>query len=167
MNPKRKFYELLTRYYCPFLPAKGKGVTIRGKIYSTLLKQCGKNLKISSNVNIFSPETLSVGNNVYIGFNTYLGAGEIILEDEVVIGPFGSITAGNHMFRNGSVIGGGYKYGKVIIGKGSWIGAHVCLTADVRIGRGCLIAAGAVVTKNVPDYTVAGGIPAKYIKDNK
>lgn len=167
MKLKKKIYEFLTRFYCPFLPSKGKGLLKRGSIYAKLLKHSGKNLKISSGVNFFSPENVKVGKDVFIGFSSYLGAGEITLEDEVVIGPFCSITAGNHLFKNGSVIGGGYEFGKIVIGKGSWLCAHVCVTSGVTIGKGCLISAGSVVTKDVPDFTVVGGVPAKYIKNNK
>ena len=131
-----------------------------------LLKACGKNLKLAPAVNIYNPSRLSVGRHVYIGFNTYIGDGDITLEDEVVIGPFCSITGGNHLFREGSVRFGGYEYHPVQIGAGSWLGSHVSVLAGVTIGKGCLIASGAVVTKDVPDGMIVGGVPAKIIKEN-
>ncbi len=52
----------------------------------------------------------------------------------------------------------------VKIGSGSWIGAHVCIIGNVKIGKHCVIGAGAVVNKDIPDYSVAVGVPAKIIK---
>jgi acetyltransferase-like isoleucine patch superfamily enzyme len=50
------------------------------------------------------------------------------------------------------------------LGRGSWIAAHAVATKGVRIGRGALLAANSVATANVPDFTVAGGVPARTIK---
>lgn len=50
------------------------------------------------------------------------------------------------------------------IGDGSWIGTHVAIIGDVHIGKNCVIGANSVVTKDIPDYSVAVGIPAKIIK---
>jgi acetyltransferase-like isoleucine patch superfamily enzyme len=51
-----------------------------------------------------------------------------------------------------------------IIGDGSWIGANAVITAGVQIGRNVVVAGGSVVTKNVPDYAVVGGNPARVLK---
>lgn len=53
---------------------------------------------------------------------------------------------------------------KVIIGEGSWLGTNVVVVGKVRIGKHCVIGANSVVTKDIPDYSVAAGIPAKVIK---
>jgi maltose O-acetyltransferase len=162
----KKNLSTLIRVFTEPLPTYGWGISCRGKLMTPLLKYCGKNLKLAPSVNIYNPSRLSVGHNVYIGFNTYIGDGDISLEDEVVIGPFCSITGGNHLFREGSVRFGGYAYHQVKIGAGSWLGSHVSILAGVTIGKGCLIASGAVVTKDVPDGIIAGGVPAKIIKEN-
>lgn len=52
----------------------------------------------------------------------------------------------------------------VVIGDDVWIGTRVIILPGVKIGNGVIIAAGAVVTKDIPDYAVAGGVPAKVIK---
>ena len=148
------------------LPSFSWGIGLRGFLYSCIISKCGKNLKVSSQVNIHNPESLNIGDNVFIGFNSYLGNGSIVLQDEVTLGPFVTMTAGTHLFKNGSVRFGGYKTGKIIIGKGSWIGAHSTITSGVTIGKGCLIAAGSVVTKDVEDFSVVAGVPAKFIKEN-
>lgn len=61
--------------------------------------------------------------------------------------------------------GSGYVLKKTIIEKGTLISAHCCVLAGTKIGEGAVIGAGAVVTKDIPPYTIAGGVPAKVIKE--
>jgi maltose O-acetyltransferase len=149
----------------PF-PNFGRGLNFRGWLYSKVILNCGKRFKIAPLVNIYNPSKVNIGNDVYIGYSTYIGDGDIILSDEVVIGPFCSVTAGNHLFRNNSVRFGGYEYKPIVIGKGTWLGANVNVLAGVTIGSGCLIAAGSVVTCDIPDNSVAVGAPARVIAEN-
>ena len=51
------------------------------------------------------------------------------------------------------------------IGKGTWLGMNVVVTAGVSIGQGCIVGANATVTKDLPDHILAGGVPAKVIKE--
>jgi maltose O-acetyltransferase len=142
------------------------GARARGKLYEPYLLECGKNFKIAAQAFIYNPNKLSVGDNVYIGFNTYLGEGAITLKDEVIIGPFVSITASDHLIKNGSYRFGGFAEDPIVIGKGTWLAGHVCITAGVHIGDACLVAAGAVVTKSFPDGVIIGGVPAREIEKN-
>ena len=146
-----------------FIPDGPDGDRKRGRLYEPYLKSFGENLKVGSQAFIFNPNGLSVGNHVYIGFNSYLGQGEIELMDEVLIGNFVSITASNHLIKNGSFRFGGYHAEKIKIGRGTWIGAGASITAGVSIGASCLIASGAVVTKNFDDKLIIGGVPSKVI----
>lgn len=145
-------------------PANKKYIRWRGKLAERVIKECDGNLKLSSRVNIYSPDKFSVGKNVYIGYNSYLGGGNIRLEDEVLVGPFCSIVAGNHTMENQSYRFGKYDFGTIKIGAGAWLGSHVVITNNVTIGKGSLIAAGSVVTKDIPDFVIAAGSPAKVIK---
>ena len=146
------------------LPGIGRAVVVRGWLARTALKRCGRKLKISSNVSIFNPQNVTVGNDVYIGPNCYFGGGEIVLEDEVNIGPFVTMAAGNHTMRDGSYRFGPYQYGRIHVGRGTWLCANSVITSGVTIGKGCVVAAGSVVMKDVPDYSVVCGVPAKLIK---
>jgi maltose O-acetyltransferase len=146
------------------LPGFGRAVVVRGWLARTALKRCGKQLRISSNVNIFNPQNMTVGDNVYIGPSCYFGGGEIVLEDEVNIGPFVTVAAGKHTMRDGSYRFGPYEYGRIHVGRGTWLCASTVITSGVTIGKGCLVAAGSVVTKDVPDYSMVGGVPAKLIE---
>ena len=57
-----------------------------------------------------------------------------------------------------------YTYGRVIVKKNAWLGMNVTICPGVTIGENAVVAAGAVVTKDVPDHAVVGGVPAKVIK---
>jgi maltose O-acetyltransferase len=135
----------------------------RGKLYEPYLKSYGENFKVATQAFIFNPNGLVAGSHVYIGFNSYLGEGEIVLEDEVLIGNFVSITASNDLIKGYSFRFGGYKAEKIIIGKGSWLGANSCINAGVQLGKCCLVASGGVVTKSFEDCKIIGGVPAKVI----
>lgn len=160
---KQVLYSLLNNIL-NILPPHGKSLSFRGSITSKFLHGCGNNLKMSSGVKIYNTDNLVVGNNVYIGLNCYIGGGKVFLDDEVIIGPFCSIVAGNHTLDNNSYRFGKYDYGTISIGRGTWLGSHCVITNNVTIGKGCLIAAGSVVTKNIEDYSIVGGVPAKLLK---
>lgn len=146
-----------------FVPDGALGDRKRGALIEPYLKRCGSNFKLASQAFIYAPGRLTVGDNVYVGFNSYLGNGEIDLGDEVLIGGFVSITASNHLSKNGSFRFGGISEDRIQVGSGTWIGSNSSITAGVVIGKNCLIASGAVVTKDVPDNTIVGGVPAKNI----
>lgn len=163
MKLNRALYALLNNLL-NVLPGFGTALSWRGWLARMALHRCGRNLKISSNVNIYNPQNMTVGDSVYIGYCCYFGGGEIVLEDEVIIGPFVTVIAGNHSMRDGSYRFGPYKFGRIHVGRGTWLCANTVIVSDVTIGKGCLVAAGSVVTKDVPDYSVVGGVPAKLIK---
>lgn len=149
-----------------FLPPRDYGARIRGMLYSPFLKKCGKRVLIPWRTHLFNPNKVTLGNNVYLGYNSYYGQGQIIIEDDVLIGPFVSVTPSNHVrgldqtYRNSM-----YDEKPIRLCRGCWIGAHVCILAGVTVGEGAIVAAGSVVTKDVASFTVAGGVPAKQIKE--
>ncbi|GAB6077205.1 hypothetical protein JCM12825_20830 [Desulfurobacterium crinifex] len=110
---------------------------------------------------------LKIGNNVGINHYSYIGAmGEIIIGDNVIMGPGVRILSENHNFDRLDIP---IKYQgvtkkKTVIGNDVWIGTNACILAGVKIGDGCVIAAGAVVTKDIEPYSVVAGVPAKIIK---
>ena len=153
-------YSLLM-HLADLLPLKGKSIAIRGKILSKFAGRCGSNLRLGRGVKVYTPENLAIGSSVYIGHETYVGGGSVTLEDEVIIGPFCCIAAGNHTKKDGSYRFGQYDFGVIRIGRGTWLGAHVTITSGVTIGHGCLVAAGSVVTKSFGNHCKIGGVPAK------
>lgn len=141
-------------------------IKLRGYLASFFLGSCGKNFRLGRNITFYNPKNISIGNNVYIAYGNWFSAGEkIILEDEVVIGPYNVFASSNHTKHNGS-----FRYGKsqrkpIKVGFGTWIGAQCTITASVEIGSGALVSANSTVLKNVNDDTLVGGTPAKKIKD--
>jgi acetyltransferase-like isoleucine patch superfamily enzyme len=103
-----------------------------------------------------------MGKGVFINHSAILSAsGGIEFEDGVQVAPGVRIATINHDFNERHTK---YTYGKVTIRKNAWIGMNVTICPGVTIGKYAVVAAGAVVTKDIPDYAVAGGVPAKVIK---
>jgi acetyltransferase-like isoleucine patch superfamily enzyme len=136
----------------------------RGELVRCQLKSCGKGLKLAPGATIPWGGKLVCGDNVYIGLWTYIGGGDITLEDNVMIGPHCSITAGDHQFNPETEdFSASHKRGSIVIGRGTWLAAGVVVTAGVRVGKANLVAAGAVITKDTPDYAIMAGVPARQI----
>jgi acetyltransferase-like isoleucine patch superfamily enzyme len=109
---------------------------------------------------------ITIGNNVGIGEFAYLGgAGGLTIGDDCIVGQYLSCHPENHVFDNGSVLirQQGITRKGISIGKNCWIGSKVTILDGVQIGDGCVIAAGAVVTKSFPPNSVIGGVPAKIL----
>ena len=120
-------------------------------------------------VRILTPFICDFGNRVTFGKNVFINhsailsaSGGIEFQDGVSVAPGVRIATINHDFNNRHTI---YTYGKVVIKKNAWIGMNVTICPGVTIGENSVIAAGAVVTKDVPANVVAGGVPAKIIKE--
>lgn len=115
-------------------------------------------------------EGLKIGNNSSIGPYSYIGcSGYIEIGDNVMMSPRVSIYAENHLFDHPelTIKDQGVKREFVKIEDDCWIAANTIILAGVTIGRGSVIAAGSVVTKDIPPYSIAGGVPAKVIKSRK
>jgi acetyltransferase-like isoleucine patch superfamily enzyme len=94
-------------------------------------------------------------------------AGQITLGDHVRIAPFAQLIAGNHDISDCEGPIGRVQGAPISIGDNVWVAGRVIITAGVTIGRNAVLAAGAVVTKDVPDYAIVGGVPAKVIRMRK
>lgn len=134
----------------------------------------GKNVSIGKNTVIECSGSLKdigvglvVGNNVGLGQQGFFGcAGGVKIGDDCIFGNYVSIHAENHQTEDITTpmrLQGVHRLG-VEIGPDCWIGAKVTVLDGARIGRGSIVAAGAVVTKGeYPDYAVLGGVPARVI----
>ncbi len=111
--------------------------------------------------------SLTLGENVAVSPCAHLGAdnGSIEIGAQTAIGPGTVIRAANHRFRRQDlpIMRQGHQPGQVIIEDDVWIGANCVITPDVRIGRGAVVGAGAVVTRNVAPFSIVAGVPAKVI----
>ena len=119
-------------------------------------------------VRILTPFICDFGNRVKFGKGVFINhsailsaSGGIEFEDGSMAAPGLRIATINHDMNERHRI---YTYGKVLVKKNAWIGMNVTICPGVTIGEYAVVAAGAVVTKDVPDYAVVGGVPAKVIR---
>lgn len=118
----------------------------------------------------FNPEII-IGNHCYIREGTHITAiGKIQIGNGLLTGTNVLITDNAHGMANRDALhvcpierSLSYK-GPIVIGDNVWLGNNVCVMGGVSIGQGCIIGANAVVTKEIPPFSVAVGIPAKVIK---
>ena len=176
----------------PQLLFLGKGVRLQGlsqlqlgKIVQigdhVFLSAFGRNgMRIGNNVWIGSHSSLKVsfsfndqGDHIYIGNNVGIGefahlggGGGLSIGDDCIIGPFLSCHPENHNFSDHrrKIREQGTTRKGIVVGRNCWIGAKVSILDGVTIGDNCVIAAGAVVTKNMPANSIIGGVPARLIR---
>lgn len=118
----------------------------------------------------FNP-ILKIGNRVGLGYNVHIGCiNKILIGDNVLFGSNIFVTDHNHGCSDNKDIDLApldrnlFSKGPVIIEDNVWIGDNVSILPNVKIGKNAVIGANSVVTKDVPAYSVAGGIPAKVIR---
>jgi acetyltransferase-like isoleucine patch superfamily enzyme len=140
-------------------------------VYMSLFEKHGVDFRFDPN-GLYSFENISVGNHVNLGYKTIILAAKskVVIGNKVMFGPEVIIVGGGH---NTSVIGR-FMFDVhekrpqddlgVIIEDDVWVGGRVVILRGVKVGRGAIIAAGSIVTKDVPPYGVVGGNPAKIIK---
>ena len=142
------------------------------EIYNMMnsFRKCGKDVELCYPFDIRLPENIVIGDRVFIGPKITIGAwpeGNVIIEDDVLIGPDVSIFGGDHEYSkmDKEIKNSGYgRVEPVIIKKGAWIGAKAIILRGVTVGKGAVIAAGSVVVKEIPEYEIWGGNPAKFLK---
>ena len=139
------------------------GIYLRRAFFRLVLPRCELDCCVCFGT-LFSHPTAEIGRNVYVG--THCCLGDITLDDDVLLG------------SNVSIINGGAQHGidrldlpirdqpgtfpRVTVGRDSWIGDRSIVLADV--GKHCVVGAGSVVTKPIPDYAIAVGNPARVIR---
>ena len=159
-----------------------------GKFNRRAFGSIGKNVVFENGVLIFHPENIQLGNHVYIGHYTVLkayylnrfvigdhvwigqgcffhSAGGIHIGNNVGIGPSVKIISSAHSLNklDRPILQSPLKFAKVIIEDDSDIGIGSIILPGVVIGKGAQVGAGAVVTKNVPKYSIVAGVPAKVV----
>lgn len=122
-----------------------RNCVIQGKIGGISI---GQKTDLGCNTILSSSGGISIGSSVLIAGNCYIGGGRYIT-DRLDI----------PMMEQGV-----FTRGKIIIQDDVWLGASSVVLDGVKIGKGCIIGAGSVVTKDLPDYAIAAGVPAKIIK---
>lgn len=155
------FVLLLTNW----LPDNVACLRLRGGLARRFLGACGTNLWLGRNITFYNPSGTVFGSNIYVAYGCWFMAGErITVEDEVIFGPYCVIVSSNHTRSAFS-----FRFGKpqqlpIRVGRGTWVAAHVTLTAGSSVGSGSLIGANSVVRGEIPDNVLAAGVPARVMK---
>lgn len=129
-----------------------------------ILNKCGNNINIEKGAQFH--ESLSIGDNSGIGIRADIGR-KVSIGENVMMGPDCMIFTSNHNYDRIDIpmCEQGFQIIEAVdIGCDVWIGARVIILPGIHVGNGSIIAAGAVVTKDVPAYSIVGGVPAKIIK---
>lgn len=141
-----------------------------------LFGHVGEGLTINGKIDVLYGNHLSFGDNDFINADVrFQDSNLITLGDRVIIAPDVKFYCGEHAI-DASKRWGTYENGQkylisftepISVGNDVWIGGNVTIIGGIHIGNNVIIAAGAVVTKDVPDNTIVGGVPAKKIRDLK
>jgi maltose O-acetyltransferase len=135
--------------------------------------KCGKNFFVGGGSLVYPVRHMVFGKNVFIGRNVTISTSEsgkspVYIGRDVMIAQRCMIIGGNHEIERTDIpmnLQGEGKQGAIVVGDDVWIGAGTIVLGPVTIGRGCVIGAGSVVTKDLPDYSVAVGNPARVIRN--
>lgn len=155
------FALLLTSW----LPDNVVFLRLRGLMARPFLGRCGANLRLGRDVTFYNPAKIELGSDVFVAKGAWFMAGELIrVGNGAVFGPYCVVVSSNHTRLEGSYRFGPPDLAPIDIGPGCWLAAHVTVTAGSRVGYGALVAANSVVSGDLPAGWIAGGLPAKPIR---
>lgn len=163
------YYGFATHLPDSYAPILGKIANfIRIACVKRIVKKCGNISTINKGAYFGNGRDIEMGDYSGMGANCHL-PNNIIIGKYVMMGPdvYVVSNADSHEFSRTDIpmaLQGKREFARTIIGDDCWIGARVMIMPGRKIGKGCVLAAGAVVTKNVEQYSVMGGNPAKKIK---
>jgi acetyltransferase-like isoleucine patch superfamily enzyme len=166
-------------------------VLMRRVCFRALVKRLGSGLTLGKNASVIHPETFEIGDRVFIGEQSiiqgrfdgrcvigegvwigpqaYFDARDLIIEDFVGWGPGAKVLGSEHtgIPADVPIIRTDLDIAPVRIGACADIGVNAIILPGVTIGRGAIVGAGAVVTRDVADYDIVVGVPAKVIRSRK
>lgn len=160
----------VTWFVNPFYHKKGKGSCIRKRTRIDVLPWNVFALGSHSTIEDFTTVNngvgeVRIGNRVRIGLGNTL-IGPVTIKDDVRLAQNVVLSGLNHNYEDISlpIHAQGVSTAMITIKEETWIGANTVVVAGVTVGKHCIIAGGSVVTKDIPDYSVAVGNPARVIK---
>jgi maltose O-acetyltransferase len=147
------------------LPEITPTLKLRGYLAQKCFSKCGRNLQITKDVRLYNCKNISFGDDVFLSAGVWIMASDsVIIESEVMFGPYSIAITGDHTKYLGSFRFGAPLRAPIHIKKGSWICAHGIVTKGVTIGNGSVLGANSVATKDIEDHVFSAGVPAKVIK---
>ena len=163
------YYGLFINLPRSYAPLGKIGQLTRRWAAEQMLDHAGEQINIEHGAVFGSGSHISVGSRSGIGIDSDLH-GTITIGEDVMMGPRCTMLSRNHSFDDTSRPMNQQGFGQdqpIVIENDVWIGANVTITSGVRVGQGSVLAAGAVVTSDVPPYSIAGGVPARVLRSRK
>jgi len=171
MSVKRKLAYLLYMMFFRFTPEHYRPYSlffpyIRKFLVRMFVQEAGKDMYVGYNA-VISPH-IRIGDRTSLGQNCLIQA-SVCIGSDVMMGPDIKIYSRNHCHDRLDIPlkEQGKEYRKTVIGDDVWLGANCIILAGVTVGDHSIVGAGAIVTKNVPEFSIVGGNPAKVIKWRK
>lgn len=169
--PKQTRPRLWVQWFVnPFYHKKGKGALVRRRTRLDVVPWNRFDMGADATIEDFSAINNGVG-SVLIGDRTKIGLsntiiGPVTIGNDIRLAQNITLSGLNHNYQeiNTPIHTQGVSTSPIFIEDSTWIGANVVVLAGVTIGKHCVIAAGSVVTKNIPPYSVAVGNPARVVK---
>ncbi|SPF50174.1 putative acetyltransferase, trimeric LpxA-like domain [Syntrophobacter sp. SbD1] len=159
--------DFLVDLFLEYLPHAPIANRLKSKLMSLRGAKMGCRVKLLKGVWVDRFEGLVIGDDVSISKDVIiLAVGGVEIGDRSMIGPGSKLISAGHLIPEGRGpmrFSGGFLK-KITIEKDVWIGAQVVILPGIKIGEGAIIAAGAVVTKDVPPFAIVGGVPAGMIR---
>jgi maltose O-acetyltransferase len=142
------------------------GARLNRFLVKRIFRKCGRNVNIRPRVYFGSGRNLSMGDDSMLGQNSIIGStAAVVIGNDVMMGPGVLIYTSNHGMEPGIPMRRQpLQCAPVCVGNDVWIGARCIILPGITIGDGAVLAAGAVVTTDVPANAVVGGVPAKVLK---
>lgn len=155
--------DVFSTYFLMYSP------TLARKICERKFKHFGEDAEIRHGATVIGCSKISLGRSVTIRTGAYLVAGnaEIIIEDKALIAAGVQMHTENHEYNDITlpIYDQGFQESKTIyIKSGAWIAANAVILPGVTVGQNAVVAAGSIVNKDVPDFSVVAGVPAEVVK---
>jgi maltose O-acetyltransferase len=168
---KKRMFRFLYYHFAIHLPStssRGGGVSlkIRQFLCKRIFEYCGDNVNIEKGASFGYGDKIRIGDNSGLGINCHIPNGSIIGND-VMMGPNCYVFERNHVYSRTDIpmrLQGYTELKPVNIEDDVWIGQDVTIMVGRQIKKGSIVAAGSVLTKDFPEYSIIGGNPAKVIK---
>ncbi len=160
------YYGFAKHFPTQPMPGYKIGYFLRRLLVRFIADECGKDIIVKQNAYIGSGTGLRIGDRSQIGHNSRIGQ-YVTIGKDVLMGPDVVIMANSHAFERLDIPinkQGALEIKPIVIGDDVWIGTRVIILPGVTIHDKAVIAAGAIVTKDIPEAAIAGGNPAKVIR---
>jgi len=139
-------------------------------LWRPFLREVGDDVVFLGRVSIRGMRGIHLGNHITVNENCTLdGSGELRVGNFVMIAKDACLYSAQHKFDDLAkpMTLQGYEYKQTVVEDDVWIGAKAVILPGVRVGKGAIVGAGAVVTRDVPPYAIFAGVPARQIGDRK